>query len=93
AGRLDRRSTASSKPLKVALAVAGSACGFIAVQTAFRLGRLACNRDALQPRAPTESCLVAGWRAATGSAGFLLKAVLGIGLWAAVFNYTRDVFR
>lgn len=93
AGRLDRRPTASIKPLKVALAVAGSAFGFVAVQTAFRLGRLARNRDALQPRAPTESCLVAGWRAVTGSAAFLVKAVLGVGLWAAVFDFCRDVLR
>lgn len=87
---LDRRSR-SSKPLAVTMAVCGSIVGFLAVQTAFRLGRLARNREALEPKAPTDSCLVAGWRATTGFTAFLVKAVLGVGLWVAVFNLSRDV--
>ena len=93
AATTDEASAASSGPLPATMAVAGSICGFVAVQTAFRLGRLARNREALQPRTPAESCLVAGWRVSTGLLAFLVKAGLGVGLWAAVFDFSRDVLR
>ena len=93
AADLEGRSAFPRQILVASMAVGGSFCGFAAVQTAFRLGRLTRNREALQPREPTSSCLVEAWRWVVGAAAFLMKAGLGIACWALVFEYFKSVLR
>lgn len=77
--------------LSASMAVAGSLCGFVAVQTAFRLGRLARNREALQPKEPTNSCLVEAWRWVVVGGAFATKAALGIGFWVGLLHVFKDL--
>ena len=93
AADLEGSSTLPRQLLVATMAAAGSVCGFVAVQTAFRMGRLARNREALQPKEPTTSCLIAGWRLTTGFVAFGVKGALGIGLWFAVFQFSQDALR
>lgn len=80
------RSTFPRQLFVASMAAGGSICGFAAAQTAFRMGRLARNRDALQPKEPTSSCLLAGWRMTAGAASFLVKASLGIASWVVLLE-------
>ena len=88
-----RPSTFPRQLFVMSMAAGGSICGFLAVQTVFRLGRLSRNPEALQPKAPTESCLVAGWRATGGFIAFLVKASLGIASWVILHEAFKSGFR